>query len=1069
MRKLALLLCLVLFIGLETLTAQTKALTGKIVDNLGDPVPGVSIVVKGTTTGTISQMDGTYQLNVPENATSILFSFIGMETQEVPYTGQSTINVSMVPDTEDLDEVVVTALGIKRSEKSLGTAVTKVDQSQLVQKAESDVLKTMEGKVPGVNISSSGGSAGSATRITIRGTSSMLGNNEPLVVVDGIPYSNQNYQTTNMSTGGGAYGNAMATIDPNDIESMSVLKGASASALYGSRAANGVILITTKSGNARDTNKKFEITVNSSVTWEQIASLPDYQNTYGNGSNFNYANSNGSWGPRFDSMDSIPVWDGYKDYVGVLPGLDSDSVPYVAQPNNVESLFDTGMLVENSISIQKGSQTGAFNVTMSNSQNDSYIPFGEFERTSISVGGNSKLSNGFSVNGNLSFSTTDQTSGIFGNNQSSSDGGGGSGFARTLWLGRTWNMNLPYEDPVTGFPISTSPSQYDHPLWSWKHNQVRTQQDRTVANFGLDYEFAPWLNVSYKLGYNNLATNRLEIIDLGSRKFAGGGAIYEDHIQFREIESNLLLNVNKRLGDDFTIDGVIGHQVNQREQMRYTYQGKDFVSPGIYNMANVQSIVNTKSEEYKRRLIGLFFSGTLGYQDFAYLTVKGRNDWSSTLAPDNWSYFYPAVEGSFVFTNLIDIDKNILTYGKLRASWGKTGNDAGVYSIYPYYNIKTSTYFTDAAYPFNGQSTYSLPNTANNINLSPEFSTDFEIGAELRFLRNRIGIDLTYYNKVTTDLITAVQTPATSGYDQNYINVGEITNKGIELMLDANPVNYGGFSWDIIYTFAKNDNEVTELFGKDDDKVVLYGLFGDPQIVAQVGSPVASFEGNVPLRDDAGNLLIDFASGLPLIAPDKEIIGDPYHDFEMGLSNTLSFKGISVSAHLTYKHGGDFYSNSITSLLGRGVTKDNEDREKTVIVPGYYGDPNTNGPLLVDGNKVENSTQIQVNDLYFSSGDVSSFAINSVGYYQVYDRSVWRLNELAVGYNLPKSLLNRTPFGSVYLGFVGRNLWYHAPNLPEHTNFDPDMGTYGSGNVQGVEYSGAPSVKRYGFNLKVTF
>jgi TonB-dependent SusC/RagA subfamily outer membrane receptor len=450
-------------------------------------------VVKGTTIGTVTNSKGSYSFAVPVDATTLIFSFIGMISQEVAIAGAATVDVALVPDVVGIEEVVVTALGISKQKKALGYSSVEIDADETLQKSEPDMLRSLQGKVPGVEIRSTGGAPGSSTRITIRGNSSFTGDNQPLFVVDGIPYSNVQYNTTSQSTGGGAYSSGIVTLDPNDIESSSVLKGAAAAALYGSRAKNGVVVITTKSGSAKA--KQFSMTLNSSVNFETIAKLPEYQNKYGNGANFKYSNANGSWGPRFADQDSIATWPGYADAFGW-----GDSIPFVAQPDNVKDLFQTGVVYENSLNIQSGNENGSYNFTVSDLRNSGYIPHSNFSRTSLSMGGNMRFWDRLTASAAASYSRGEQSGGIFGNNQSS-DGYGASSFARALWLGRTWIMD-PYEDPATGFPMQPNGDQFDNPLWSWKRNKINTGMDRVTGNVQLALDITPWMKLSYKIGMN---------------------------------------------------------------------------------------------------------------------------------------------------------------------------------------------------------------------------------------------------------------------------------------------------------------------------------------------------------------------------------------------------------------------------------------------------------------------------------------------------------------------------------------------------------------------------------------
>ncbi len=1060
MKRFTVLLVLFVFAGM-VLHAQGVQITGNVTSaEDGSALPGVSVVVKGTTVGTVTDITGDYSVSVPSNATTLVFSFVGMRTEIVAIEGKNVINVSMKSEATGLDEVVVTAFGISKQKKALGYAATDVTPDETLNKSEPDLMRSLQGVVPGLDIRSTGGAPGSAAQVTIRGATSFSGSNEPLFIVDGMPYSNDQYVTQNLSDGGGAYGSGISTLDPNDIKSMTVLKGSAAAAIYGSRAKNGVIVITTKSGSSSATKKGFEVSLNSSVNFEQISSLPEYQNTYGAGHDFGAFNDNGSWGARFDKVDSILTWPGYSAAFGW-----GDSIAYKAQPNNVKDLFQTGVVYENSMNVQGGNEKSSFNLTVSNLNNSGYIPYSSFKRTNISIGGATELENKLKFSGNVSYSTSEQIGGLFGNNQSS-DGYAASSFARSLWLARNWIID-PYENPATGEPIQPNGVQFDNPLWSYRHNQITTDLNRVVGNLGVSYDLTSWLNLAYRVGVNTLFQNRKEVIDIGSRAavYGGQGGITTDDVVATEINSQFLLNFNKQLGD-LSISGFAGQEINQRVSNRQAYRGFGFVNKDIYDIDNTNLVIPFGGNYYKQRLMGLFADATFGYKDLIYLDLTDRVDFSSTLPFENHGnrYFYPSASLSFLFADALGLKSDIFNYGKIRASWGKTGMDADPYSIKDIYALRSGTF------PFLEQPSMYTPNTTFNPALQPEMKQDIEFGTNLAFFQNRLNVDLTYYNSTSTNMIYPVYVAPSSGFTLNYTNVGKMVNNGIEASIGVTPVRMAsGLNWDIRFNYTMNRNTVEDINGKDSLSYVSQ-LFGDPAIAIKIGEAYGSFYGNMAARDANGNFLIDKGSGLIIQRNEQGIYGSPDPDYTLSMNNQLSIKGFSLSFMIDYRHGGDVFSNSVVTMLGRGVTKDTEDREKSVIIPGVYGDANTGKPLL-DGNdnEIPNETQVSVNDLYFCSGTTSSFAINSFGEFQVYDGTMIRLRDVTLGYNLPDKLFEKIPLGGITISFSGRNLWFLAPNLPKYTHFDPETSTYGAGNIRGVEYSGAPSTRRYGVNLKVTF
>jgi len=1038
--------------------AQSKSISGKVISaDDGQPVIGATVMVKGTTVGaTITGTSGEFKMNLQASAKTLLVSYVGMKTSEVE--AKDGIIVKLESDSKLIDEVVVTAVGIKRSAKSVGYATATMNPDDAIGKSQPDFLQAMQGKVAGVDIRSSQGTPGAATRINIRGNSSFFGNNEPLIIVDGVPMDNTQVTTSDQTSGGGAYANGFSSLDPNDMASMTILKGSAAAALYGSRASNGVVIIKTKSGIVSNVKKKLEVSLSSSWSLENVANLPDYQNTYGAGSNFSYSNSNGSWGAKFGSAgnDSVAVQnsDWTKYYPGLFPS--SKKVAYKAYPNNVKDLFQTGLVAENSVNLSGGNGKSAFNATLSNLNHKGYVPNSQYDRSSISLGGFSSLANGLNIHGSMTYTNTKQLGSDFGENQVS---GASSSFARTLFLARNWNIaGLPYETP-SGLPISTNNSQYDNPLWDFQHNTVTTNVDRLMANLGLEYQILPWLNATYTLGTNVYNLSRKEIIDLGSRAAGGTGQLKTDQYRNSEFESTLLLTAQKDFFEDaFSVKVVLGHNLNDRNTSRMAMQGSEFAVPNIYNLGNTKTQTVLTDATSERRLVGVFGDVTLGYKNYAFIDITGRNDWSSTLPSANRSYFYPGVTGSLIFSDALNIKSDLFSYGKIRAGWAKVGRDADPYSLINIYSVNL---------PFNNSvANASLSSTSKNANLQPEFTQELELGTQLEFFRRRLAIDFTWYNKISTNQIAAVSIPQSTGYNAAYMNFGKIQNTGIEIDVTAKIIETKDFKWNLHYTFTKNKNTVLELMDGV-DRILLSGvLSGTINPYLEKGMPFGYLRGTANYRDANGNLLIDRSTGLLIKDPNEKMVGDPNPDFKMGLGTSFTFKNFFLTAQFDWTQGGDIYSTTISSLLGRGVTKDTEDREHAWVIPGYYGNANTGKPILDNsGKEIPNTIPVTTNDLYFGN----SFAINSQTEWNVYDATVYHLRELTIGYDVPKKLLNKTPFGSASISFSGYNLWFWAPNIPKHTNFDPEVNSYGTSSVQGIELSAAPTTRRFGVNIKLTF
>ncbi len=1060
MKKKFTLVILLLFFG-ALAYAQNRIVTGTITDQKENAIEGASVKIKGSKIGTFADATGNFKISVPESAILIITG-VGITTQEFPVGAKTVLNLNVIRITTDLTAVVVTAAGIRRSEKTIGYSISKVDPNLLLQKSEPDVLKGLQGKVAGVDIRSGQGTPGAATRIQIRGNSSFFGDNQPLIIVDGVPYSNTQLSTGGSLTGGGAYGSGISNIDPNDIATMSILKGSSAGALYGSRASNGVIIITTKSGSVSRSRKGTEVTAKSSISFENIANLPNYQNSFGTGSQgIAGGGSNGSWGKRFAPNDSVGAW---ASYLNAYPQLfPNGKVAYKAFPNNVKDLFTTGVVTENSVGFNTGDEKTSFSLTGSQLNHTGYVQNNKYNRTNISAGGSSKLDIGLNVRANFSYTRSQQDGGLFGENQVGSTS---SQFARSLFLGRSWDVHLPFEDRNNN-PVSWVGTQADHPFWAAKYNKQTTYDERIVAGVHFDYNLTKWARLDYNIGSNVAYVNRREINEVGSR--GGLGKLALDNFRSQELESTLLLALSPNTGNVFNIKTTLGTSYNQRTSTRelarggYRDGGGGYIVRGIHTLSNFLPVDRDISDQYfRRRLLGVFADITAGYKNFAFLTVTGRNDISSTLPDNNRSYFYPSVSGSFIFSDAFKLNNNVLDFGKIRAGYAKVGRDADPYNIFNVSQLGGAAFL--------GQAVGSVNRDANGgNNLKPEFTKELEIGTQLSFLKKRVEVDFTWYDKRSSNMIAPITTPSSTGYTSFYTNFGGISNKGIEIELTFRPFMVKDFNWEIRSVFTKNTSIITSL-AKGLTHLSLGGGTADATTGFEVGKPYGFLYGTKVLRDSAtGALLIDPSTGTMIKDPTPAQIGNPNPDFKLGLTNTFKYKNFSLSVLFDMTKGGDLYSITNSSLLGRGVTMDTEDRLTGWVIPGVYGDAVTRKAILNNGKNIPNQTRITTNDLYFSPNGGNTFAINTATEWNVYDATVYRLRELSIGYQIPKDLLKNVHISSVTISLTGRNLWYIAPGFPKNSNFDPETSSFGSSSIQGLEFSAAPTTRRFGVNLNVTF
>lgn len=1044
--------------------AQGRIINGVVTEQESEqPLPGVNVVVKGTSIGTITDIEGQYQLSIPPDAAVVVFSFIGLVSQEVEIGEQSTINIALASDVSELSEVVVTAVGIERDRKALGYAVTNVEGEQLQQKSAADPVRALSGKVPGVNIQGSGGAVGSGTNVTIRGNSSLTQNTQPLFVVDGVPFDNSVFESTGTNGSGGAqYTNRAFDIDPNNIKSMTVLKGASAAALYGSRAANGVVVITTKSG-AGASNRGFEVTFNSSYAIEQVSGLPDYQSTFGSGQHQNLVvGFNGSLGPRFDEFDSVRhVYDA-PHLATLVPEYQGQLQEYRAYPNNAKDFLQTGSLLENSIQLNYGGERASFTGGFSRMNNQGIIPNSEISRTSVNVGGRATLENGLFINANVNYVQTNQATPQVNN----AVGESSSVVERLLLTPIMYDLSgLPFEDPVTHANLYNR-SNVDNPYWVAKYAPYTSDVDRVFGKIQVGYDLADWLTVSYQVGFNAYNDRRKDVIQKGSYN-TPLGRITIDNIYREELDANLLITATRDLTNDISLRAILGHNVNQRLTQRNTEEGNGIIVFGNNNFTNTAAQRVIRDEQFKQRFQGVFGDLQFAYKDIYFLNLVARNDWSSTLPADNRSYFYPGVSASVIFTDALGIQSGLLNFGKLRAGITRVGNEAEPYKTRT--PFITNSQFNETEFPFTSEGiTYNaltLSDNSGSPNLKPEFITEFEVGTELLLLNNRVGLDVTYYDKRTTNSIAQVVLPPSSGFSTKLTNIGELRNSGIEVGLDLTPVSLNsGFTWNIYTAFTRNRNIVEDLGGADQ---IVVG--GRPEfnilVVHQPGEPFGQLYGPTMLRDDEGNLVIQNSQlGRPLPGG-LDIIGDPNPDFIVGITNTITFEGITLSALFDYKHGGDMWSYTAQQVLGRGVV-DLGDREAGRVIPGVLGNEEGTGPLLDEnGNKVPNTIVLANYDWWFTN----SFGFTDYRDVHTYDASVVRLREVSLAYGLPTALLEKTPFGSVRLTLSGRNLWYFAPNFPEQLNFDPETAATSASNYQGLDFIGVPTTRRFGVNLNATF
>lgn len=1039
---LSLLFCL-------PLLAQDLAVSGRVTSSDdGSALPGVSVQVKGTTRGAITDANGNYQINVEPNA-RLVFSFIGYTGQEVAVGNKKTVNVVLVPGSQSLDEIVVTAQGIERDKRSLGYATQEVGGNILAQRSTPDLLNSLQGKLAGVNITGSSGAPGASTNINIRGITSFNGSNQPLIVVDGIIFSNDVNLTQN-TLFGTQPSNRLADINPESIESVNVLKGPAAAVLYGSRASAGAIVITTKSG--RNQNNKTEVTVNSSYNVQDVYGLPRFQNDYGQGANNLFTpTSNNSWGPPFVGGPTS------------VTNTQGNVVPYQAYPNNVRDFYRQGSILQNSVNIASGDATRNYIIALGNTLQNGIVQNSKFNRTNVQLGGESRLKNGLKISGTGTYVQT-VSRGIPGGN-------GASAFGQITRIPRSYDLaNEPYQG-IDGKSVYFTPST-NNPQWSVNNERLDSQVDRFFGNFQLSYDIANWLTVAYRVTGDTYTDRRKLTLPIGAGR-APLGEVQQDNFFRNELNGDLLITARK---DNLFMEGLnanllLGNNINQRKTQESATDAASLTIPGFYNVSNGTVFTGSFESSTIRRLVGYYGQLSLNYKNYAFLELSGRADQSSTLPAANSTYFYPAASVSFVPTDAFKINSDVLSYAKVRASIARVGRDADPYLLNSVY--VTSGYGNNLAsinFPLsiNGASIpgFGISSRIGNNNLTPEFVTSYEAGINLGFFKNRLSIDASYFDTHSTNQIFNVAISNSSGYDTRTTNVGELRNQGVELVLNATPVRVGGFKWDATLNFTLIRNKVVSIApGVKSSNISgnsfigiapsIYEGYAYGVIVSTANSRVQSTDPNAPYYDAtgqyAGQYVVNGSTGAFAPGVANSVISSPQPKYTAGLTNTFSYKGISLSVLVDTRQGGQLFSfpavdaKSNGSLYVTGI-----DRDQPRILPGVIQN--------ADGTFRPNNIQIPAQTYWGNLGGLASEAA-------VFDATVYRLREIALNYTLPKGILGKTPFGSISVGVSGRNLYFYAPSFPA----DPEINTQGAGNIQGLDLNGPPNTRNFGGNIRLTF
>ena len=1082
------ILTLLLALVVQLSFAQEKTISGTVTDNGGLPLPGVNIIVKGTTNGTQSDFDGNYSIQASVGQT-LVYTYVGFKKVERPVTAATNnISLAMEEDAQALDEVVVTGYGIPREKKALGYAVSTLEAEAVENKPESDVVRSLNGKVAGVQITGTSGATGSGTNFIIRSKSSINGSNQPLFVVDGVPFDGGSNQQTGFAGGNAVTASRFLDLDPNNIESVSILKGLSAAVLYGQQGRNGVVLITTKTGSSKTLNKKFEVTLSQSVYTTEISNLPEYQNTYGQGADQELnPGFVGNWGARFDAglLIDHPLSNLFGD---VFPEFDGLQIPYQAAPNNVEDFFRTGLGNSTSINVSGSPGDGGsrYNINFGYTTEDGYIPNNGLTRYNIGMGGSTKLSNKFSFDGTANFSSlTVNTPPIAANNAA----GAISIFTRLLFIPRNVDLpNLPFENPNDNSSVYYRSDQ-ENPYWLLNYAGLEQNTNRFYGKLNTQYEITEDILASYRFGLDTYSDFQEFRVAKGNvtapynnggylRTTSGTNFIYDHNLNFS------FNNIN--FTDDLGLTAQVGFNARRDTYEQFGQSSTGQVVFGFFNHNNFSNQVNNDPVagnldfRTERNILGAYGEAAFDYDNFLFLTLSGRNDWGSNVERENRSIFYPGASLSFVPTSLDGVSTTgALNFLKFRAGYGTSARFPGLYGTRAVLATNPAAFIQP-----NGNSTVinSLPTTSPNPDLKPELQKEFEVGAEAELFNRRLTIDATVYKRIIEDQIVGRPVNPSTGFSFINDNIAESEIEGIELGLDIIPIQTDDFTWSMRNNFTAYENQVISLGGLE---AFPYAGFIGLGNYASEGEALGVIKGNYAARFDVNNNTPDNSLGIEnvgvegvlLINPNDgkiidsadltlpdETVGDPNEDWRATSINTFSYKGLSLSAQVEYQHGGDIFSQTATQYWRRGVTTANSNnREGSLVIPGILADPNTGVPLR-DGNGdfIENNIQLSVNDVYFIN------LVDPVGQ-GIYDASHFRLREVSLTYTLSEKMLDRTPFGNVTFSLSGQNLYVKTFNIPDAFNFDPEALSTGVGNGSGLDFQTGPSSKRYSFSVKATF
>ncbi|WP_407557299.1 SusC/RagA family TonB-linked outer membrane protein [Winogradskyella sp. 4-2091] len=1051
--------------------AQEKTVSGTVTEDSGMPLSGASVIVKGTSTGVVTDFDGKYSIDVDSGST-LIFSYIGFVTKEMVVGDSNVIDVQLIEDASELSEVVIVAQGIQAKPRELAYSVQSVGSDAINKSKETNLVSGLNAKAAGVQVTTSSGSVGASANIRIRGNTSITRSNSPLFIVDGVPIDNSSFtedatqSNNNSSTGGSDFSNRAIDINSADIESVNILKGVAAQTLYGLRAANGVVIITTKKGKSGKT----KVTLSNSIGFSQYNQGPDLQRKYAQGGVVGGVQiwrgpetfEGDSWGPNISTLE----YDGDSAYPfdrgGRLVAAGSGN-GIAARSYDHYDFFKTGEIYDTNLSASGGNEKVRYRASIGKLTQKGISPNEDFNRKTFRVDVDAQMSEKLKLEASAQYTNSGGNRVQRGSNIS----GIMLGLLRTAPTFDNGNGLTGQEaaDSASSYFYDIEGSElpghrsyrdgiYNNPYFTVARNINQDDVNRIIGRMGLSYDLNDWINIKGAASVDRYTDVRKIGFDVLDASY-GNGRMINDNISNQDVNWNMLVSGRKDLSDKMNLTFNLGYDGYYTKSNRRSVIGDGMTIPGYFNLINVETTQAQESTSAKK-LIGTFATTTIGYDDILFITPSFRNDWSSTLPEGNNTFQSYSIGASFIFNELLFENSDAVDYSKLRLSYGKTGNDAPIYATttnFSGYSASGDGFIQSVAFPAYDQVSFERSSRAGNPDLTPEITTEFEIGLEFKMFSNRLNFDIAYYNKETKDQIIPVDVAPSSGFIDRFDNVGLISNTGVEISLGGTPVQTDDFSWDISMNWTTYENVVEEL--TEGVEFITLNGFTSTSSVAIVGESYGSIYGSRFLRNDSGEVLID-DNGYPLQDPTDGVVGDPIPDWVAGISNTFTYKDLSLSVLFDIRQGGDVWCGTCGILDYFGTSAATLVREESLVF---------NGVVQSTGQQNAQSVPYYDNTVSENNNVWRRYGFGGLSESNVYDASWVRLREITLAYQVPSKYLEGMFIDGISIAAYGRNLWLNT----DYPGIDPETNLTGDSNGLGLDYFNQPNTKSYGFDIKFNF